>query len=255
MPRRARRGEKCRTPRVAWQRAARRDVHAVVPSTRRSPPRPDDATSRGHLVARDLAIRDMGWVRCRSHATEARRGKDELARRDLAVTSRAAHGGGCRPRKTGWGPTRFDVGPTPVSFSRGRVRHSVRRMLATDDEPEMLLAAVESHRVERTVSFEKGDKFREAICAFANDLPGTGAPGYLFIGATDDGKWSGKPVTDQLLLALTGIRSEGDILPPPRMSRDACSRAARWRSSRCSPRRCRPFATRGAYGFGTCQRV
>jgi ATP-dependent DNA helicase RecG len=89
---------------------------------------------------------------------------------------------------------------------------------ASDAELEVLLTDLESHRVERTVSFEKGDKFREAICAFANDLPNTGHPGYLFVGVTDDGKWSGKAVTDQLLLSLTSIRSEGLILPSPRMS-------------------------------------
>jgi ATP-dependent DNA helicase RecG len=91
-------------------------------------------------------------------------------------------------------------------------------MQATDAELEALLADLESHRVERTISFEKGDKFREAICAFANDLPNTGKPGYLFIGATDDGKLAGKPVTDQLLLTLTSIRSEGLVLPSPRMN-------------------------------------
>jgi ATP-dependent DNA helicase RecG len=81
-----------------------------------------------------------------------------------------------------------------------------------------LLKDLESHRVERTISFEKGDKFREAICAFANDLPHTGRPGYLFVGANPDGTAAGKPVTDQLLLTLTSIRSDGDVLPPPRMN-------------------------------------
>lgn len=98
-------------------------------------------------------------------------------------------------------------------------RHGPRsQMPANDSELEALLADVESHRVERTISFEKGDKFREAICAFANDLPNTGLPGYLFVGATNDGRASGKPVTDELLLSLTSIRGEGHILPPPRMN-------------------------------------
>ena len=42
-------------------------------------------------------------------------------------------------------------------------------MDVTQAELETLLGDLESHRVERTVSFEKGDKFREASCAFAND--------------------------------------------------------------------------------------
>lgn len=91
-------------------------------------------------------------------------------------------------------------------------------MHASDTELEALLVDLESHRVERTVSFEKGDKFREVICAFANDLPNTGKPGYLFVGATDGGVPSGATITDQLLLTLTAIRSEGQILPAPRLN-------------------------------------
>lgn len=41
----------------------------------------------------------------------------------------------------------------------------------------------ESDRVEFTSSTTVLDKFRQAICAFANDLPGSGEPGLLFIGA------------------------------------------------------------------------
>lgn len=91
-------------------------------------------------------------------------------------------------------------------------------MDVTQAELEALLSDLESHRVERTVSFEKGDKFREAICAFANDLPNTRLPGYLFVNVKDDGSPTGKTVTDQLLLTLSDIRSAGDILPTPRMT-------------------------------------
>ncbi len=91
-------------------------------------------------------------------------------------------------------------------------------MQASDEELSALVADLESHRVERTVSFEKGDKFRQAICAFANDLPGSKQPGYLFVGVTDHGTWGGRAVTDQLLLSLTGIRGDGEILPTPRMN-------------------------------------
>ncbi len=58
----------------------------------------------------------------------------------------------------------------------------------------------ESDRVERKETF-KGDvpkKARQAICAFANDLPNYNEPGVLFIGAKDNGTPSGLEITDQL---------------------------------------------------------
>ena len=47
--------------------------------------------------------------------------------------------------------------------------------------------------------------------------PNTGKPGYLFIGADNDGKPSGLHYTDDLQKDLAGIRSEGNILPQPVM--------------------------------------
>jgi ATP-dependent DNA helicase RecG len=76
-----------------------------------------------------------------------------------------------------------------------------------------LAADLESVQVERKASF-KGVKsdIEEAICAFANDLPGTGRPGYVLLGVTDKtGRPSGLEVTDELLLAVTDIRSSGNI--------------------------------------------
>ncbi len=57
-------------------------------------------------------------------------------------------------------------------------------MLAKD-EIRAFLEDIEADNVERTVSTGKTDKFCQAICAFANDMPGYGATGYLFIGADD----------------------------------------------------------------------
>ena len=85
-------------------------------------------------------------------------------------------------------------------------------------EIEVLLRDLESDRVERTVSVKNHDKFCRAICAFANDLPGSGKPGFLLVGAKDDGTLSGLAVTDQLLLELGGLRSEGSIQPMPAMT-------------------------------------
>jgi ATP-dependent DNA helicase RecG len=85
-------------------------------------------------------------------------------------------------------------------------------------ELERLLADVESDRVERTISLTDHDKFSEAICSFANDMPNSGKPGYLFIAATPDGKASGAAITDDLLQRLAAIRSDGNIQPLPVMN-------------------------------------
>ena len=87
--------------------------------------------------------------------------------------------------------------------------------MLTRDQLLPLLLDLESDHVERTVSVNAKDKFGEAVCAFANDLPGHGEPGYLVLGVTDDGKPSGIAVTDELLRNLGGLRSEGNILPQP----------------------------------------
>lgn len=83
------------------------------------------------------------------------------------------------------------------------------------EELEALLRELESDNVERTRSLDKADKFGEAICAFANDMPGHRRPGYLFVGANDDGSPAGIRVEDRLLQALAAFRSDGNILPPP----------------------------------------
>ena len=87
----------------------------------------------------------------------------------------------------------------------------------SDRELEALLNDTESDSVERKESF-KGDvpkKARQAVCAFANDLPGHNHPGVLFIGAKDNGEPSGICVDDQLLLSLANIKTDGNILPLP----------------------------------------
>ena len=90
----------------------------------------------------------------------------------------------------------------------------------TNEELESLLENLESDRVERKESFSDPDKIRQAICAFANDLPNHQAPGVLFIGAKDDGSPTNKPVTDDLLLNLATMRSDGNIIPFPSLTVD-----------------------------------
>ncbi|HRU04694.1 MAG TPA: putative DNA binding domain-containing protein, partial [Candidatus Brocadiia bacterium] len=90
-------------------------------------------------------------------------------------------------------------------------------MSYTDAELEAFLADTESDLVERKESW-KGDapeKGRQAICAFANDLPDHRKPGVLFVGARDDGSPSGLPITDELRRTLSDIRTDGNILPMP----------------------------------------
>ncbi|MDM5178583.1 ATP-binding protein [Massilia sp. DJPM01] len=87
----------------------------------------------------------------------------------------------------------------------------------TDQDLLNLLDDTESDRAERKESF-KGDvpkKARQAVCAFANDLPGHNLPDILFIGAKDNGEPSGLEVTDQLLLSLADMKTDGNILPLP----------------------------------------
>ena len=84
-----------------------------------------------------------------------------------------------------------------------------------DQELAALLNDMESDRVERKASISDGKKIRQAICAFANDLPNHQKPGVLFIGVNDDGTCADLPITDELLLKLASIRSEGKILPFP----------------------------------------
>ena len=78
-------------------------------------------------------------------------------------------------------------------------------MISTDQIQAMLLD-LENDRIERTISTTNTDKFGQAICAFANDLPNHKAPGYLFLGVLDDGKVQGLNVTDDLLKNIATIR-------------------------------------------------
>jgi len=89
-----------------------------------------------------------------------------------------------------------------------------------DLELVALLDDLESDRAERKESF-KGDtpkKARQAICAFANDLPNHDQPGVLFIGAKDDGNPSRLIITDELLRSLADMKTDGNILPMPVMT-------------------------------------
>src|ERR1700685_3026850 len=81
---------------------------------------------------------------------------------------------------------------------------------------EAVLAAFrggESDRVEFKAS--PNSDLREAVCALANDLGGTGRSGYLFVGIADDGTCASMPIDIILLEKLAQIRSDGNLQPLP----------------------------------------
>ena len=92
-----------------------------------------------------------------------------------------------------------------------------RSLKVDDDKLALLIQGGESARVEFKESFDRSapERIREAVCAFANDLPDSGEPGIVVVGLTDRGEPSGLAITDKLLLQLTDMRNDGNILPPP----------------------------------------
>jgi ATP-dependent DNA helicase RecG len=84
-----------------------------------------------------------------------------------------------------------------------------------DAKVAVLARELESQQVERKQSLSDKSKIEQAICAYANDLPGAGEGGLVLVGVTDEGRPAGLPITDELLLTLANIRSDGNILPFP----------------------------------------
>ncbi len=94
------------------------------------------------------------------------------------------------------------------------------RTAYSDVEIQAMMTDVESDLVERKETFD-GDAprtVREAICAFANDLPDRRRPGVVFVGVRDDGTPAGLEINDALLLKLAHCKTDGNILPPPSMT-------------------------------------
>ena len=88
-------------------------------------------------------------------------------------------------------------------------------------EIEVLFSDLESDRVERKRGFATNkDRIRQAICAFANDLPGNRQAGVIIIGQDDDGSCANLSIDDPLLLDVGGLRGDGNILPFPVMRVD-----------------------------------
>ncbi len=85
----------------------------------------------------------------------------------------------------------------------------------TEQQLRDLIASHEADRVEFTISTGDTDKFSEAVCAFANDLPNHNQPGYLVIGVDKTGNFAGLQVSDELLRNLGGLRDDGNVQPLP----------------------------------------
>lgn len=90
--------------------------------------------------------------------------------------------------------------------------------MLTDVELERFLRDPESDRVERKRSLADPDDVRQAICAFANDLPDYRLPGVVFLGVNNDGTCAEAAVTDGSLLQLSQMRDDGAISPIPSMT-------------------------------------
>jgi ATP-dependent DNA helicase RecG len=81
----------------------------------------------------------------------------------------------------------------------------------------LMLSDLESDLIERKESLTDKDRVMQAICAYANDLPAHQLPGYVIIGARDDGATVGLNVSDHLLRSLADLRDRGRILPLPHL--------------------------------------
>jgi ATP-dependent DNA helicase RecG len=87
----------------------------------------------------------------------------------------------------------------------------------TDDDLAQLLLNGESDRTERKRNISNIERIREAVCAFANDLPDRREAGVVFVGIEDDGSCANLDIDDELLKNLGQIRDDGSVTPFPTM--------------------------------------
>lgn len=94
----------------------------------------------------------------------------------------------------------------------------------TDEELLQIIQNDETDRVEfkESLSGSAPKDIREAICAFANDLPNHAKPGFVFVGVRKDKTVAGLPITDELLRQLADMKTDGNILPPPSLTVEKC---------------------------------
>jgi ATP-dependent DNA helicase RecG len=95
----------------------------------------------------------------------------------------------------------------------------------TEQELREIIDRHEADRVELTVSLTDRDKYAEAVCAFANDLPNHRLPGFLIIGVRNDGTFAGLKIDDPFLTSLGDLRDSGLIQPIPSIGVEKVSTA------------------------------
>ncbi len=83
-----------------------------------------------------------------------------------------------------------------------------------EEEIRLLIADLESDRIERTISFRE-DKLGPAVCALSNDFPNSKKSGYILLGVKDDGKVAGINIGDEELKKIGGVKTNGNVLPQP----------------------------------------
>ena len=90
----------------------------------------------------------------------------------------------------------------------------------TDEGLLQIIEDDESDRVEfkESLSGSAPKDMREAICAFANDLPDHKKPGFIFVGVGNDKTIVDLPVTGELLRQLADMKTDGNIVPPPSLT-------------------------------------
>lgn len=86
------------------------------------------------------------------------------------------------------------------------------------DRLSALLAKGESEHLECKRSAAAIDPISRSICAFANDLAGSGEPGAIIVGLEDDGSCADLKVTDKLLLKLASLKDNGNLQPLPSLN-------------------------------------
>ena len=94
-------------------------------------------------------------------------------------------------------------------------------VLLTDIDLLRLIDNGEADRIEFKERWSESTRndVREAICAFANDLPGYGEPGLVLFGVRDgDKEIVGINATDELLRQLADMKTDGSILTPPSLT-------------------------------------
>ena len=89
-----------------------------------------------------------------------------------------------------------------------------------DNDIEALLDGGESDRAEFKESLlgDAPTRIREAICAFANDLPDHRTPGVVLVGVRDNGDIGELAITDELIRPLADMKTDGNTVPPPSLT-------------------------------------